>query len=71
MLQQMTLFHYFQWLSNYSVVYIYVCVYIHTYICIYINTFSLSIHLLMDIVCFHVLAIVSSAAVNMGVHASF
>ena len=64
MLQQMTLFHSFQWLSNYSVVCVCVCV------CVY-KTFSLSIHLLMDIVCFHVLAIVSSAAMNIRLHTSF
>ena len=32
---------------------------------------SLSIHLLMDIDCIHVLAVVNSAAVNIGVHVSF
>ena len=38
-------------------------------LCIY--TTSLSIHMLMDTGCFHVLTIINSAAVNAGVHASF
>ena len=51
--------HSFLWLSN-----------IPLYIC---ATTSLSVHLLMDIkvACLHVLAIVNSAAVNIGVHVSF
>ena len=36
-----------------------------------IYTTSLSIHMLMDTGCFHVLTMINSAAVNAGVHASF
>ena len=35
------------------------------------TTTSLSIHLSVEIGCFHVLAIVNSASVNIGVHVSF
>ena len=57
MLLQMALFHSFLWISNISL-YIYI-------------TSSLSIHLLMDIMFFHVLAIVNSAAMNVGVGECF
>ena len=50
------LFHYFLWLSN-----ILLCIYI---------TSPLSVHLLMDTGCFHVLVTVNSVAMNNGVHVS-
>ena len=57
MLLQMALFHSFLWLSNIP-------------LCIYHIFF---IHLSVDghLGCFHVLAIVTSAVVNIGVHVSF
>ena len=51
------LFHYFLWLSN-----ILLCIYI---------TSPLSVHLLMDTGCFHVLVTINSVAMNIGVHVSF
>ena len=56
MLQQMALFHSFLWLSS---------------IPLFVNTTSLSIHVSGHVGCFHVLAIVKSAAMNIEVHASF
>ena len=64
MLLQMALFHSFLWLSNIP---LYICTIIPLYICIFFIYFSVYGYL----GCFHVLAIVNSAAVNTGVRVSF
>ena len=58
MLLQMALFHSFLWLSSFP-------------LCIHTTSF-LSIHLLIGhLGCFHVLAIVNNAVVNIGLHIPF
>ena len=59
MLLQMTLFHALLWLSNIPLyIYIYHIFFIHSSVNGYLG-------------CFHVLAIVSSGSVNIGMHVSF
>ena len=74
MLLQMAIFYSFLWLSNIPLC-VYVCVYVCVCVCVcvYTHTHIFFIHTFVDghLGCFHVLAIISSAAINIGVHVSF
>ena len=68
MFPQIALLHYFSWVSN---IHVCVCECVCVCVCVY-TTSSLSC-LSVDghLHCFHILAIVNSAAVNIGMHVSF
>ena len=65
MLLQMARFHSFLCLVMFHCVYIYIYIYIYIYVH---TTSSVSIHLLVDTGCFHILVVVNNAAVNIRVH---
>ena len=58
MLLQMTLFHFFLWQNCFHCIYIYHIIFIHSFF-------------IGGLGCFHDLAIVNSAAMKIGVHATF
>ena len=52
-------------------VYIYIYIYVYMYICIYVYLFFIHSPVDGHLDCFHVLAMVNSAAVNVEIHVSF
>ena len=62
MLSQVAGFYFFLMAEKYFIVCVYVCVYTHTYIFIIHSSIGGSLGY------FHVLAVISNAAMNIGVH---
>ena len=71
MFLQMALPNFYDWVL-FRYIHVCICIYIYTQTHSYMHITSLSIHLVSGrLGYFHVLAIVNSAAVNIGVHVSF